>query len=95
VGVSGGNLGAVNALNSLRIVCRSLHAWVVPEQVSVTQASQQFDPDGKPVDAGLSENLMQVGRQVARFSYLHTSKQALDFLHLWETAPHNPGGYTQ
>lgn len=95
VGVSGGKMGAVNALNSLRIVCRSLHAWVVPEQASITQASQQFDLDGQPIDAGVRQSLQTVGRQVARFSYLHTSQQALDFLRQWETAPQNPGGYPQ
>jgi len=35
---------------------------------------------------------MDVGRQVARFAYLHTSKQMQDFLRLWEEAPENPGG---
>jgi FMN reductase len=95
VGVSGGKMGAVNALNSLRIVCRSLHAWVVPEQASITQAFHQFAPDGEPLDPGVRESLRNVGKQVARFSYLHTSQQALDFLRLWETAPQNPGGYTQ
>jgi len=95
VGVSGGKMGAINALNSLRIVCRSLHAWVVPEQVSVTEASKQFSEDGIPRDPRLRDNLMNVGRQVARFSYLHTSKQALEFVRSWETAPQNPGGYPQ
>jgi NAD(P)H-dependent FMN reductase len=94
VGVSGGRMGAVNALNSLRIVCRSLHAWVVPEQASIIQAAQQFDEDGEPLDEDLRESLRTIGRQVARFSYLHTSRQALDFLRLWETAPQNPGGST-
>lgn len=95
IGVSGGKMGAVNALNSLRIVCRSLHAWVVPEQVSITEASKQFNATGEPMDVHLREQLLKVGRQVARFTYLHTSKQALEFLRLWESAPQNPGGYTQ
>jgi NAD(P)H-dependent FMN reductase len=86
-------MGAINALNSLRIVCRSLHAWVVPEQVSVTESSEQFTGEGNPRDHRLRDNLMTVGRQVARFSYLHTSEQALEFVRSWETAPQNPGGY--
>jgi len=32
---------------------------------------------------------------VVRFAYLHTSKQALDFLHQWEEAVANPGGGTR
>lgn len=92
IGVSGGKMGAINALNHLRIVCRSLHAWVVPEQVSITESSRQFDPQNEPIEARLKEDLLNVGRQVARFSYLHTSQQALEFLRLWEIAPQNPGG---
>jgi len=92
VGISGGNLGAINALNSLRIVCRSLHAWVVPEQISIGHGSKQFNPDGEPLSADLEASLLEMGRQVARFSYLHHSQQALEFLRLWEVAPQNPGG---
>jgi hypothetical protein len=36
--------------------------------------------------------LLEVGRQVARFSYLHSSQKVQDFLKLWEKAPANPGG---
>jgi NAD(P)H-dependent FMN reductase len=38
VGVSGGVLGAVHALSHLRTVGRALHAWVIPEQVAVSEA---------------------------------------------------------
>ena len=70
-------------------------AWVVPDQVSVTEASTQFTESGDILDPKLRDNLMKVGRQVARFSYLHTSEQALEFVRSWETAPQNPGGYPQ
>ena len=53
VGVSGGQLGATNAL---------------------------------------AERLRNVGRQVARFAFLHSSKQAQQFLEAWEGAQPNPGG---
>jgi len=92
VGVSGGSLGAVNALNSLRMIGRALHAWVVPEQVSIAEAWNRFDEDGQLKDEATRQRLMDVGRQVARFAYLHTSKQMQDFLRLWEEAPENPGG---
>ena len=92
VGVSGGRMGAINALNSLRTVGRSLHAWVVPEQVSISEVWRQFNEDGSLKDAHLQAILKEVGRQVARFAYLHHSAQALEFLNLWEQAPHNPGG---
>jgi NAD(P)H-dependent FMN reductase len=92
VGVSGGALGAVHALNSLRTVGRALHAWVVPEQVSIPEAYKVFDPSGTLHDRDLEKRVKDVGRQVARFAYLHTSEQAQAFLRAWEGAPVNPGG---
>ena len=92
IGTSGGAMGAANALNNLRLVGRSLHAWVVPHQVSAPQAWKQFDEAGRISDELLAERLREVGRQVARFAYLHHSKQSQEFLRLWEEAPANPGG---
>lgn len=92
VGVSGGAMGAVNALNTLRTVGRSLHAWVVPQQVSIPEAWKVFDDNGVLLDQRYTERLLDVGRQVARFSLLHTAEQAREFLRQWEQAPENPGG---
>lgn len=92
VGVSGGSMGAVNALNSLRAVGRALHAWVLPEQVSVPEARRLFDRAGNLNDVALEERLKNLGRQVARFAYLHSSAKAQEFLEAWENAPENPGG---
>ncbi|RME86301.1 MAG: NADPH-dependent oxidoreductase [Caldilineae bacterium] len=91
VGTSGGAMGAVNALNSLRLVGRSLHAWVIPLQVSIAEAWKQFDEQKRLRDDKLAARVREVGRQVARFAYLHHSRQAQDFLRLWEEAPQNPG----
>jgi len=92
IGVAGGSLGAANALNSLRTIGRTLHAWVVPEQVSISEVWKTFDEAGQLKDEKLRQRLMDVGRQVARFAYLHTSEQMQEFLRLWEEAPQNPGG---
>ena len=92
VGVSGGNLGAVHALSSLRTVGRALHAWVIPEQASIPQAWKVFDESGAIKDKDLEKRLKDVGRQVARFAYLHRSEKAQEFLRAWEGAPVNPGG---
>ena len=91
VGVAGGRTGAGHALNALRAIGRVLHAWVIPEEISIPEASKAFDGAGRPRDPELEERLREIGRQVARFAYLHTSEQALDFLRLWESAPKNPG----
>jgi NAD(P)H-dependent FMN reductase len=92
IGIAGGRLGAANSLAGLRAVGRSLHAWVVPEQVSVSEAWNKFDQSGNLKDTELEESLKKVGRQVARFASLHNSAQAQQFMQQWETAPDNPGG---
>jgi len=92
VGVSGGKMGAVHALDGLRTVGRTLHAWVIPEQVSIPQAWRLFDDEVSLKDVALEERVKEVGRQVARFAFLHHSHQARKFLNAWETAPENPGG---
>jgi len=92
IGVSGGAMGAVDALNSLRNVSRSLHAWVVPQQVAIPNAWKFFDKTGKVNDEDLEKRLIEVGKQVAHFAKLHNFKQASEFLQSWETATPNPGG---
>jgi NAD(P)H-dependent FMN reductase len=92
VGVSGGVMGATNALNSLRNIGRALHAWLIPEQVSIPQAWKVFDEAGNINDSNLEKRLKEVGRNVARFAFLHSSEQAQEFMRAWEGAPLNPGG---
>ncbi len=92
VGVSGGKMGAFEALNTLRNVGRALHAWVIPAQASVPEAWRVFDPSGNLKDPGYEERLLNVGREVTRFARLHRCEQALDFLRNWEKAQENPGG---
>lgn len=91
LGVSGGRAGAFNALDNLRSIGRVLHAWVIPEQVSIAEGWQAFDEAGNLKSAELEQRLLELGRQVARFAYLHGSDQAKAFLDAWERAPANPG----
>ena len=92
IGVSGGRMGATIALNSLHTIARALHAWVVPEQASIPEAWRNFDKDGNSKQEDLEKRLLGVGRQVARFAFLHTSDKTRDFLRAWEQAFENPGG---
>jgi NAD(P)H-dependent FMN reductase len=46
VGVAGGQMGAFDALNTLRTIGRALHAWVVPEQASVPEGWMVFNLKG-------------------------------------------------
>ena len=91
VGVSGGRMGAFDAMNSLRNIGRALHAWVIPEQASVPEAWKIFSEDGTITDPQLEERLKEVGRQVARFARLHKCEDALEFLRNWQKAQANPG----
>lgn len=91
VGVSGGAMGAFSALESLRNIGRALHAWVVPEQASIPVAWREFDESGTLKDPKLADRLRQVGRQVARFAWLHGSGKANEFLENWEKSLENPG----
>jgi NAD(P)H-dependent FMN reductase len=91
VGVSGGAMGAFDALNSLRTIGRALHAWVVPDQASIPEAWKVFEPDGTVKNANLEKRLLNVGSQVARFATLHSCEEHLRFLREWEKAQPNPG----
>lgn len=92
VGVSAGRMGAFDALNSLRNVGRALHAWVVPEQVSIPEAWKVFDESGAVLDSQIEQRLLQVGRRVAEFARLHECGRAQEFVESWEGAMENPGG---
>lgn len=75
-------LNVFEVWDKLRAVGRSLHAWVVPEQALIPQAWKLFDDTDRLKNMDYEERLKEVGRQVTRFAYLHTSEQA----------PENPGG---
>jgi NAD(P)H-dependent FMN reductase len=86
IGVAGGRMGAGETLSHLRAIGRSLHAWVVPTQVSIAAADEAFDARGEPVHPEVGERLKSVGRQVAHFARLHKCENHLQFLKEWEGA---------
>lgn len=92
VGVGGGRTGAFDALNALRNVGRALHAWVVPQQVSIPEAHNAFGLDGHIEDLDLQARLREVGCKVAEFARLHEAGRAQEFVRNWENAMENPGG---
>jgi NAD(P)H-dependent FMN reductase len=85
VGVAGGRMGAVEALSHLRTIGRSLHAWVVPNQVSIGDSAEVFNLKGEPVIPEVAERLKEVGRQVAHFARLHKCEAHAQFIKEWET----------
>ncbi|MFZ0593108.1 MAG: NADPH-dependent FMN reductase [Bryobacteraceae bacterium] len=91
VGVSAGRMGAFDALNTLRNVGRALHAWVVPEQVSIPEATKVFN-GGELKDQETVQRLRHLGSSVAEFARLHACGRAREFVESWEAALENPGG---
>ena len=65
---------------------------MIPEQASVGEAWKQFDTEGKLKDPDLEKRLMEVGEQVARYTFLLLSDQSREFLTMWERSRRNPGG---
>lgn len=59
IAVAGG-VHSTNAINTLRIICRHLHCWVLPEQLVIAQAQQSFDAEGNLIDPALRERLDQL-----------------------------------
>ena len=56
ISVLGGQSNS-NALNDLRVIMRWVHAWVIPEQISIGQAWQAFDKEGKLTDEKLGQRM--------------------------------------
>jgi len=92
LGVSGGQLGALNALNSLRTIGRNLHAWVLPQQVSLPEAWKAFDENGKLKSAAIEKRIKEVGKLITEFATLHQLQNHKEFLELWQRLANNPGG---
>jgi FMN reductase len=86
IGVAGGRMGAGETLSHMRSVARSLRAWVVPTEVSISEADRAFGPEGDPLDPTIADRLMLVGRQVAHFARLHKCGHHLEFLKEMEEA---------
>ena len=87
IGVAGGDSGAINSLNAMRIIGRNLHCWVVPQEVSVANSSKALNEDGTVADESLEKRLLDLGRHVARFTILQQRARQNEFMKLWEGLP--------
>ena len=87
VGVAGGSIGAINSLNTMKTICRNLHCWVLPQEVSIANSGQAFDKDGALKDPALEERLLNLGRQLVKFASMQKEVQQSEFAHLWKSLP--------
>lgn len=72
ISVSGGGSG-ISALSHLRLVMRAVHAWVIPQQVTVPRAGSAFDAEMRLRDPALEERLLVIGAEVVKFARLHAA----------------------
>ncbi len=87
VGVAGGHIGAINSLNTMKTICRNLHCWVLPQEVSIANSAEMFDADGTVRDPALEERLLNIGRQVVKFVSVQQRVQQDEFMKMWKTLP--------
>jgi FMN reductase len=87
VGVAGGHTGEINSLNTMKTICRNLHCWVLPQDVSISNSSLAFGDDGNASDPALQVRLLNVGRQAVKFATLQQKVQQDDFMAMWKTLP--------
>jgi NAD(P)H-dependent FMN reductase len=87
VGVAGGDIGAINSLNTMKTICRNLHCWVLPQEVSIADSGQAFNDEGTVKDPALEARLLNVGRQVVKFASVQQKVQQDDFMEMWANLP--------
>lgn len=52
-----GGVHSTHAINTMRLVCRQLHCWVIPEQVVIPYSEESFNAQGELKDPELEERL--------------------------------------
>lgn len=67
LGVAGGQIGAVKALEHLRSVCSHVGAIVLPGPVSVANVQDRFDDAGKCLDEQLEARIRGLGTQLVDY----------------------------
>ena len=87
VGIAGGHVGAINSLNTMKTICRNLHCWVLPQEVSIANSGQAFDQDGAMKDPAMEERLLNLGRQLVKFASVQKEVQQSEFAQLWKSLP--------
>lgn len=55
-----GGVHSTSALNTLRLICRQLHCWVLPDQLIIPHAADSFDVHGQLFDKQLEERLSKI-----------------------------------
>jgi len=68
VAVAGGSF-PTPALTHMRIICRSLNAWVLPKQLAVPDAKDNFNTEsGKLTNPDYKSRAVEMGHQLSQYS---------------------------
>lgn len=59
-----GGVSSMNAANTLRVICRQMGAWVVPEQLLIPRADSAFDLEGQFTDENHFKRMKQLITQL-------------------------------
>ena len=87
IGVAGGQVGAIHSLNAMKNICRNLHCWVLPQEVSIAESGRVIGDDGSVIDKALEERLLNIGRQVVKFASLQKEFRQTGFAKVWAELP--------
>lgn len=74
--VAGGGF-PVSALDHLRVVCRSLNAWVVPHQVAIPN-SHEATTDGELAEDELAERCETLGEKLVGFNTIRPAMRSFE-----------------
>ena len=67
LGVAGGAIGAIKALEHLRSVCSHIGAIVLPGPVSVPRVGKVFDQSGQVLDPKIEERLQRLAHSLVEY----------------------------
>lgn len=87
LGVAGGHPGAISSLNTMRMIGRNLHCWVLPQEVSIGDSHTAFDEQGNVTDPAIEQRLITLGAQVVRLASLQQTVKQHDFMKMWQGLP--------
>jgi NAD(P)H-dependent FMN reductase len=76
VAAGGGSFGST--LDHMRVTARGVHAWVLPHQVGIRNASDKIE-DGEIVDESIEDRVRTLGEQAVEYAFIDpvvTAEQA-------------------
>lgn len=90
IGTAGG-VHALQAVNTMEFITRSLRAWAVPLVLPIPRASEVFGADGGVRDPRVADQLRSLGQEVARAARQMTLSGYCDWMDYRDTGREDRG----